>query len=92
VGGYHFSTTKRSSQVVPNQSEQQFTVHSKMEVDMVDKITAVLAGALMLFSAGAAPAQSGAGETLAYDQARPRAEQYCYLPSEPCDNNHRVSN
>ena len=64
----------------------------KIGVDMVDKITAVLAGALMLFSAGAAPAQSGAGETLAYDQARPRAEQYCYLPSEPCDNNHRVSN
>ena len=59
---------------------------------MVGKITAVLAWALMLFSTGAGSAQSNAGGTLAYDQARPRAEQFCYLPSEPCVNNHRVSN
>jgi hypothetical protein len=64
-----------------------------MEIEMVDKITAALALALMLFFAGAASAQASTEGTRSYyDQARPQAEQFCYLPSEPCDNQHTVTN
>jgi hypothetical protein len=79
--------------VDPDQPAYLRRSHSKMEIDMVDKITAGLALALMLFSAGAASAQPRAEEARSYyDQARSQAEQFCYLPSEPCDNQHSVTN
>ena len=71
------------------------------EVDMVGKISTALAAALVLASVGAASARPAWETTLVfapsveqYDGwAYPHSEErYCYMPSSPCDNNHRVTN
>jgi hypothetical protein len=68
------------------------------EVDMVGKISTALAAALVLASVGAASARP-AWETTrifapSYDGViYPHSEErYCYMPSSPCGNNHRVTN
>ena len=68
---------------------------------MVGKISTALAAALVLASVGAASARP-AWETTRilapgverYDGVvYPHSdERYCYMPSSPCDNNHRVTN
>jgi hypothetical protein len=74
------------------------------EVDMIDKITKALAVALVLASAGVASAQPITHVNPAsvfappsnvesyYNQDSLSGGQYCYLPSEPCDNDHRMAN
>jgi hypothetical protein len=68
---------------------------------MVGKICAALATALVLASVGAASARpawetsrvSGPGVERYDGVTYPHSdERYCYLPSSPCDNNHRVTN
>jgi hypothetical protein len=70
---------------------------------MVGKISTALAAALVLASVGTASAQPTwnatsqrvfassvqryNGVSYPYDN-----ERYCYLPSSPCDNEHRVTN
>jgi hypothetical protein len=67
---------------------------------MVNKISTVLAAALVIASVGAASARP-AWETTQffapndhYDGvAYPHSDEgYCYMPSSPCGNNHRVTN
>jgi len=73
------------------------------ELDMVGNVSAALAVAFLLASAGIASAQPtwnatsdrvfapsvqrNDGVTYPSDH-----ERYCYLPSSPCGNNHRVTN
>jgi hypothetical protein len=70
---------------------------------MVAKIPAALAAALLLASAGIAsarpvryPTSPGifAPSVERYDGwTYPHSEErYCYMPSSPCDNEHRVTN
>jgi hypothetical protein len=68
---------------------------------MVGKICAALATALVLASVGAASARPAwetrrafAPTVERYDGAiYPHSdERHCYLPSSPCDNDHRVTN
>ena len=73
---------------------------------MFDRFTAAaLAAALVLASAGVTVAQARMSPSRApefapaYDEGnyytqryRRGNEQFCYLPSEPCDNDHRVDN
>jgi hypothetical protein len=68
---------------------------------MVGKITAALAVALVLSSTGFASArpawQPMSQQVVALQQydgvTYPHeTERYCYMPSSPCDNNHRVTN
>ena len=55
---------------------------------MVGKITAALAAALVLASVGVASARpTYDGVSYPHDN-----ERYCYMPSSPCDNNHRMAN
>jgi hypothetical protein len=57
---------------------------------MVRNFTAALVAALLLASTGIASAQSVQrydGVSYPHDN-----ERYCYLPSSPCDNEHRVTN
>ena len=68
---------------------------------MVGKITAAFAVALVLSSTGFASAQPTWHPTservlalqhydgVAYPHDN---ERYCYMPSSPCDNDHRVTN
>jgi hypothetical protein len=74
-----------------------------MEVAMTDKITAALAAVLVLGSAIAASAQPTVhasrmrgftpGVQVYQSEVPLRGnDQYCYLPSEPCDNDHTVTN
>jgi hypothetical protein len=70
---------------------------------MVGKISGALAAALVLASVGTAsarPAWDATSERVfapsiehyegwAYPQSE---ERYCYMPSSPCGNNHRVTN
>ena len=60
------------------------------EVDMVRHFTTALAAALLLGSVGIASAQT----VQRYDGVSypHQNEMYCYLPSSPCDNEHRVTN
>jgi hypothetical protein len=70
---------------------------------MVRNISAALAAALVLASTGIASARTTRHATPERTFA-PRVERYdgvtyphndgsfCYLPSEPCDNEHRVTN
>jgi hypothetical protein len=71
------------------------------EVDMVGKISTALAAALVLASVGTASARPAWETTRVfapsvehYDGwAYPHSEErYCYMPSSPCGNNHRVTN
>jgi hypothetical protein len=78
-----------------------FIAQLRFEAYMVSKISIGLAGALVLASVGIASARP-AWETTSvfapsverYDGwAYPHSEeQYCYMPSSPCGNNHRVTN
>ena len=70
---------------------------------MVGKISAALVAALLLASAGIASARP-AWDATSYRVFAPSVEyyggrtyphseeRYCYLPSSPCDNEHRVTN
>jgi hypothetical protein len=64
--------------------------HHDEEVDMLRSFTTALVGALLLGSVGIASAQT----VQRYDDVSypHQSEMYCYLPSSPCDNNHRVTN
>ena len=73
------------------------------EVDMVGNISAALAAAFLFASAGIASAQPTwnatservfAPSVQRYDGVTyPNDdERYCYMPSSPCGNNHRVTN
>jgi hypothetical protein len=57
---------------------------------MVRSFTTALVAALLLGSVGLASAQT----VQRYDGVSypHQSEMYCYLPSSPCDNNHRVTN
>ena len=68
---------------------------------MVGKITAALAVALVLSSTSFASAQTAWQPTSQRVAAFQRydgvvypheTERYCYMPSSPCDNEHRVTN
>jgi hypothetical protein len=71
-----------------------------MEVMMTDKIAAALAAILVFASAVTASAEPAvyanrmrAPVVRGYDSEPPqRNTSYCYLPSEPCDNDHTVTN
>jgi hypothetical protein len=62
--------------------------HEDEEVPMVGKITTALAAILLLASVGIASART----VQRYDGNSHQNEMYCYLPSDPCDNEHRVTN
>jgi TRAP-type mannitol/chloroaromatic compound transport system permease small subunit len=84
-------------------SEEVKIYHKDEEVRMVGKISTALALALVLASAGIASARPAFnasservfgpsverydGVTYPHDD-----ERFCYMPSSPCDNNHRVTN
>ena len=57
---------------------------------MIRNFTAALVAAALLASTGIASAQS----VQRYDGVSypHNNERYCYMPSSPCDNNHRVTN
>jgi hypothetical protein len=71
-----------------------------MEVVMTDKIAAALATILVLASAVTASAEPAmhanrmrAPAVRVYQSELPQGSApYCYLPSEPCDNDHMVTN
>ena len=65
--------------------------HEDEEVPMVGKISTALAAILLLGSVGIASART----VQRYDGVSRNSHQnetYCYLPSDPCDNEHRVTN
>ena len=57
---------------------------------MVGKISTALAAILLLGSVGIASART----VQRYDGVNHsrQNETYCYMPSDPCDNEHRVTN
>jgi hypothetical protein len=67
---------------------------------MVNKISTVLAAALVIASVGAASARPAWETTRFFAPAErhdgvvyPHSdERFCYMPSSPCGNNHRVTN
>jgi hypothetical protein len=59
------------------------------EDDMVRNITAALVAASLLASTGIASAQSQRFDGVSYQNNN---QAYCYLPSSPCDNEHRLTN
>jgi hypothetical protein len=60
------------------------------EVDMVRHFTTALAAALLLGSVGIASAQTiQRYDGVSYPHQN---EMYWYMPSSPCDNEHRVTN
>ena len=71
-----------------------------MEVVMTDKTAAALAAILVFASAVTASAEPSvhanhmrAPVVRAYESEPPQGNAaYCYLPSEPCDNDHMVTN
>jgi hypothetical protein len=84
-------------------SEELKIYREDEEVRMVGKISAALVLALVLASAGiasarpafdASPARGFGPGVERYDGvAYPHDDgRYCYMPSSPCDNNHRVTN
>jgi hypothetical protein len=71
------------------------------EVDMVGKISTALAAALVLASVGAASARPAWNTARVFAPSVERydgityphsEERYCYMPSSPCGNNHRMTN
>jgi hypothetical protein len=57
---------------------------------MVRNLTTALVAAFVLASAGIASAQTAQRfDGVSYPHSQDR---YCYMPSSPCDNNHRVTN
>ena len=56
---------------------------------MVRNLTAALVAALVLGSAGIASARTRRSDGWTYPHSQ---EQFCYMPSSPCGNNHRVTN
>jgi hypothetical protein len=59
--------------------------HHDEEVPMVGKISTALAAILLLGSVGIASAQPARFDGWTYPHSQ---EQYCYMPSSPCDNQH----
>jgi hypothetical protein len=59
------------------------------EDDMVRNLTAALVAVFVLGSAGIASAQTQRFDGWSYENSN---EQFCYMPSSPCDNQHRVTN
>jgi hypothetical protein len=81
--------------------QRQAAHHKRKAIAMIGKITAAAAAALLLASVGAASARP----TLMSEQVFPSSvehydgltyphstERYCYMPSSPCGNNHRMTN
>jgi hypothetical protein len=75
--------------------------HHDEEVAMVRSLTAALVAASLLGSAGIGSAQPAWNTERAFAPITQRydgvvypheTERYCYLPSSPCGNNHRVTN
>ena len=71
------------------------------EADMVGKISIALAAALVFASVGIASARPTWETTRVFAPSvehydgwtYPHSqEQFCYMPSSPCGNNHRVTN
>ena len=62
--------------------------HEDEEVHMVGKIITAVAAILLLGSVGIASART----VQRYDGNSHQNEMYCYMPSSPCDNEHRVTN
>ena len=65
--------------------------HEDEEVPMVGKIGTTLAAILLLGSVGIASART----VQRYDGVSRNSHQnemYCYMQSDPCDNEHRVTN
>ena len=57
---------------------------------MVGKISTAIAAILLLGSVSIASARTvQRDDGVSYSHQN---ETYCYMPSEPCDNNHRVTN
>ena len=68
------------------------TLTKDEEVSMVGKISIALAAILLLGSVGIASArvvQRHDGATYSHQN---QTETYCYMPSDPCDKEHRVTN
>jgi len=64
--------------------------HEDEEVPMVGKISTALAAILLLGSVGIASARTVQRyDGVSYSHQN---EMFCYLPSSPCDNEHRVTN
>jgi hypothetical protein len=63
--------------------------HRDQEVAMVGKISVSLAAIFMLGSVAIASAQTARFDGVNYPHSN---EQFCFMPSSPCDNNHRVTN
>jgi hypothetical protein len=56
---------------------------------MVGKISTALVAIFLLGSVSVASAQNARFDGVNYPHSN---EQFCYMPSSPCDNNHRVTN
>jgi hypothetical protein len=56
---------------------------------MVGKMSTALAAILLLGSVAVASAQTVRFDGVNYPHSN---EQFCHMPSSPCDNNHRVTN
>ena len=63
--------------------------HEDEEVPMVGKISTALAAILLLGSVGIASARVQHYDGVNHSRQN---ETYCYMPSDPCDNEHRVTN
>ena len=59
---------------------------------MVGKISTALAAILLLGSVGIASARTVQRYDGVRNSHQNQNELYCYMPSDPCDNEHRVTN
>ena len=81
-------TLSRIFQCVDFKRRHGGDTHRDEEVPMVGKISTALAAILLLGSVGIASART----VQRYDGNSHHNEMYCYMPSDPCDNEHRVTN
>ena len=89
-------TLSRIFQCVEFKRRHGGDTHEDEEVRMVGKISTALAAILLLGSVGIASArtvQRYDGVSNSHQNFLHRGnEMYCYMPSDPCDNEHRVTN
>ena len=82
-------TLSRIFQCVDFKRRHGGDTHRDEEVPMVGKIiSTALTAILLLGSVGIASARTAQR----YDGKSHQNETYCYMPSDPCDNEHRVTN